>query len=135
MSALTPGHHMSASTYDPPCAPRLPAEMISHQKIALSASVRPRNVASPALWSSAYACIPFSPKAQFLSLRTQSCGTDIRNGSPVLAKSSRSNDWSGLNMAHLRAWLSGVLLASCALSYEASAQQKGVTRMGLDSLR
>jgi hypothetical protein len=44
-------------------------------------------------------------------------------------------------MARLRAWLGGLVLVSCALSYDAAAQtaqtapQRGVSRQGLDSLR
>jgi hypothetical protein len=39
---------MSANTYAPPCASRLPAAMMSHQKTALSANVRTRNLVSSA---------------------------------------------------------------------------------------
>src|SRR5688500_15711759 len=59
--ALTPGDHMSASTYRPPLAPRLPAAMMSPQNTALSAKVRTRKVTSSARFSSR-SCIGLLPR-------------------------------------------------------------------------
>jgi hypothetical protein len=38
-------------------------------------------------------------------------------------------------MTRLQAWLSGLVLAVCVLSHDASAQQTGVTGAGIDSLK
>lgn len=38
-------------------------------------------------------------------------------------------------MTRFQAWISGLFLVSCALSHGASAQQRGVSRAGIDSLK